>query len=136
MAVLIFLFWIVLNGRWTAEIHDNGIGFSQEYLREFEKMKEELTFSQVRDRLENSGVGGLGIANIYMRLMFCYEDRFVFRLYNDAEGAVVMIGGMLDVESSRGGGRTSPSEGDQQDDRESLSGFPGGKNGENRERGA
>ncbi len=114
---------------WMVTIHDNGIGFSEEYLQEFEKMKRELTFAQVQDKLENSRVGGLGIANIYMRLMFCYEDDFVFRLFNDKEGAVVLIGGKLDDESAGGGGRTSSAQGDQQDDRESLPGFPGGEDG-------
>ena len=37
----------------------------------------------------------MGIWNIYMRLMICYDNDFVFRLYND-EGAVVVIGGRLD----------------------------------------
>lgn len=85
---------------WIAEIHDNGIGFSEEYLEKFETMKKGLTFSQVKDKLEDSRIGGLGIPNIYMRLMFCYEDNFIFRLYNDSEGAVVLIGGMLDDQSS------------------------------------
>lgn len=81
---------------WKVEIHDNGIGFSEQYLQEFETMTKELTFQQVRDKMEGSKVGGMGIPNIYMRLMFCYEDKFVFRLYNDADGAVVLIGGALD----------------------------------------
>ncbi len=89
--------------RWIAEIHDNGIGFSEEYLEKFEKMREGLTFAQVKDKLEDSKIGGLGIPNIYMRLMFCYEDNFIFRLYNDAEGAVVLIGGMLDDPGSGSG---------------------------------
>ncbi len=87
---------------WIVEIHDNGIGFSEEYLEKFETMKKGLTFSQVKDKLEDSKIGGLGIPNIYMRLMFCYEDNFIFRLYNDAEGAVVLIGGMLDDQGSGG----------------------------------
>lgn len=121
---------------WSVEIHDNGVGFSEEYLRKFERMKEEMTFAQVRDKLETSRVGGLGIENIFMRLMFCYGDRFVFRLYNDDEGAAVLLGGMLDDEGAGGGGRTAPAERDQQDDRESLSGFPGSKNGKDGKGGA
>lgn len=81
--------------KWMLEIHDNGIGFSKEYLAEFEKMKEEFTLEQVRAKLKDSKVEGLGIPNIYMRLVICYENDFVFRLYNDDEGAVVLIGGRL-----------------------------------------
>lgn len=83
------------ENKWMIEIHDNGIGFSQEYLEEFEAMKSELTLARVRDKLKDSKVGGLGISNIYMRLMICYENEFIFQLYNDAWGAVVLIGGSL-----------------------------------------
>lgn len=81
------------ENKWMIEIHDNGIGFSQKYLDEFEQMKNELTLAQVRNKLKDSKVGGLGIPNIYMRLMICYENDFVFHLYNDEEGAAVLIGG-------------------------------------------
>ena len=57
----------------------------------------------MRDKLKDSRIGGLGIPNIYMRLMFCYEDNFIFRLYNDSEGAVVLIGGMLDDQGAGSG---------------------------------
>ena len=30
-----------------------------------------------------------------MRMVICYENDFIFRLLNDEEGAVVMIGGTL-----------------------------------------
>ena len=84
------------DGKWMVEIHDNGTGFTEEYLKEFEKVKEELTLEKVRDKLQESKVGGLGILNIYMRMMLCYEEGFVFRLGNDEEGAVVLLGGVLD----------------------------------------
>lgn len=84
------------DDKWMIEIHDNGIGFPQNYLEEFEKRKAEFSFHQVRNKLEDSKVEGMGIWNIYMRLMICYDNNFVFRLYNDDEGAVVVIGGHLD----------------------------------------
>lgn len=81
--------------KWMIEIHDNGIGFSEEYLEEFYRKAEAFSFSQMRNTLEDSTVEGMGIWNIYMRMMICYENDFDFRLYNDEEGAVVLIGGML-----------------------------------------
>ena len=83
------------DGKWMIEIHDNGIGFSEEYLEGFYKRAEAFSFSQMRNTLEDSTVEGMGIWNIYMRMMICYENDFVFRLYNDEEGAVVLIGGTL-----------------------------------------
>ena len=85
------------DGRWVIEIHDNGIGFSQAYLEEFERRrKEEFSFRQVRSKLKDSKMEGMGIWNIYMRMMICYDNNFMFRLYNDEEGAVVVMGGYLD----------------------------------------
>lgn len=104
------------DGKWMVEIHDNGTGFTEEYLKEFEKIKEELTLEKVRDKLQESKVGGLGILNIYMRMMLCYEEGFVFRLDNDEEGAVVLLGGVLDDQSSCSGGRASFIKRDQQTD--------------------
>ena len=83
------------DGKWMIEIRDNGGGFPAKYLEEFERRKEEFSFHQVRNKLGDSRIEGMGIWNIYMRLMICYDNDFVFRLYND-EGAVVVIGGRLD----------------------------------------
>ena len=90
------------DGKWMVEIHDNGTGFTEEYLKEFEAMKEELTLEKVRNMLEDSKVGGLAIPNVYMRMLLCYEEGFVFRIGNDADGAVVVLGGELDDQGSCG----------------------------------
>lgn len=83
------------DGKWIMEIHDNGIGFSAEYLNRFSERVNAFSMSQMRNNLEEGAVEGMGIWNIYMRMMICYENDFVFELFNDEEGAVVMIGGAL-----------------------------------------
>lgn len=84
------------DGKWFIKVHDNGTGFAEEYLEEFGRMKENLTFKNVRESLEQISIGGLCIPNIYMRLMICYDRNFECRLYNDEEGAVVLLGGELE----------------------------------------
>ncbi len=81
--------------KWMIEIHDNGIGFSKEYLEEFYRMVETFSFSQMKNTLKDIRIEGMGIWNIYMRMKICYVNNFEFRLYNDEDGAVVLIGGSL-----------------------------------------
>ncbi|MCI7383910.1 MAG: histidine kinase [Hungatella hathewayi] len=81
------------SGKWFIRVQDNGTGFAEEYLAEFGRMKQKLSFQNVRENLEKISIGELCIPNIYMRLMICYDRNFVCRLYNDEEGAVVLLGG-------------------------------------------
>lgn len=81
------------DGKWLIQVHDNGTGFADEYLEEFGNMKQRLSFKNVRESLEQISIGGLCIPNIYMRLMICYDRNFECQLYNDEEGAVVLLGG-------------------------------------------
>lgn len=81
--------------KWMIEIHDNGIGFSKEYLEEFYRTVETFSFSQMKNTLKDIRIEGMGIWNIYMRMKICYVNNFEFRLYNDEDGAVVLIGGSL-----------------------------------------
>ena len=83
------------DGKWIIEIHDNGIGFSEEYLEQFTERVKAFSMSQMKNNLEEGTVEGMGIWNIYMRMVICYKNDFIFQLSNDKEGAVVMIGGTL-----------------------------------------
>ena len=83
------------DGKWMIGVQsDNGGGFPAKYLEGiFGKKKRRIFVSSgSKQELEDSRVEGMGIWNIYMRLMICYDNDFVFRLYND-EGAVVVIRG-------------------------------------------
>ena len=82
-----------VGNKWMIEIHDNGVGFSEEYLEAFSKKARDFSIHQTQNHLESGTVEGMGIWNIYMRMMICYENEFVFQLFNDGEGAVVLIGG-------------------------------------------
>ncbi len=77
---------------WFLSVRDNGNGFSEEFLHEFEKKKATLYDKDVKDILENISIGGLCIPNIYTRMRIEYGDGFCFKMYND-NGAVVLLGG-------------------------------------------
>ena len=49
----------------------------------------------VRNILENITIGGLTLPNIYMRMRIEYQESFLCELYNEADGAVVLLGGEI-----------------------------------------
>ncbi len=81
--------------RWFIKIQDNGSGFSEEFLKNFEKEKENLNKGDVKSVLENISIGGLCIPNIYTRMKIEYGNSFVCELYNEEKGAVVLLGGEI-----------------------------------------
>lgn len=83
------------NDKWFIKISDNGGGFPLEFLEEFDKMKKEVSLDNIKEKLEQIFIGGLTIPNIYLRLKICYNDVFVCDLYNEKDGAVVLLGGMI-----------------------------------------
>lgn len=85
--------------KWFLSIRDNGNGFSEEFLLEFEKKKESLYDREVKDILENISIGGLCIPNIYTRMRIEYGADFCFKMYND-NGAVVLLGGGINDKSA------------------------------------
>ncbi len=89
--------------KWFVSVRDNGNGFSDEFLQEFEKNKISWCDGEVRDVLENLTIGGLCIPNIYTRMKIDYGEDFCFKLFND-NGAVIVLGGRIDDKSSGGGG--------------------------------
>ena len=89
------------EGKWFVSVRDNGNGFSDEFLQEFEKNKITWYEGDVRDVLENLSIGGLCIPNIYTRMKIDYGEEFCFRIFND-NGAVIILGGGIDDKSSGG----------------------------------
>lgn len=80
------------------EVRDNGCGFSEEFLVHFEEYKKSLDEQNVNHILEKMSIGGLCLPNIYIRLKILYEKTYVFELYNEQDGAVVLLGGLMDAE--------------------------------------
>lgn len=81
------------EGRWFVRITDNGPGFSEGFLREYEALCAGITMDNVSEKLGEIGIGGLCIPNILMRLKICYGDGGVCRIRNTAQGAEVTLGG-------------------------------------------
>lgn len=72
----------VADGKWMLEISDNGIGFSAEVLESFQK-KFNAMESDVD--MEDLGIGGSGLTNIFTRLKLMDKDSY-FNIENRPEG--------------------------------------------------
>lgn len=90
------------QNKWFLMIRDNGSGFTDEFMEEFRRMKEELDSNDAKYILEHISIGGLSIPNIYTRMRIAYGETFTFKLYNE-NGAVVMLGGEADDKGISGG---------------------------------
>jgi len=80
------------GNRWTISICDNGTGFSAESLQRMEQ--------RIRSRHHNQKHGeadsGIGLMNIYSRLLLLYGEQAVFQFANLPDGgARVSIGGLI-----------------------------------------
>lgn len=80
--------------KWFLEIRDNGPGIQEEKKAELEaEMQEEL----IEEYASSTEIGGMGILNIYARLILVYGEKGCFRLFNHPEGGLsVTIGGTID----------------------------------------
>lgn len=86
--------------RWFIKVKDNGSGFSEDFLNHFQEEKENMEKSDIKSVLENISIGGLCLPNIYTRMKIEYGKTFVCELYNEERGAVVLLGGEIDDQSS------------------------------------
>lgn len=78
---------------WEIQVVDNGPGFSQTFLHDFEKKILEIDNAKNLPALE---INGMGLLNIYIRIKLFYKDHHIFRLENlPTGGALVIIGGTL-----------------------------------------
>ena len=80
--------------KWFLEIRDNGPGIQEDKKAELEeKMQEEL----IGEYTSSTEIGGMGILNIYARLILVYGREGYFKLFNYPEGGLsVTIGGTID----------------------------------------
>lgn len=89
----IFIHAWVHEGEWYILIRDNGEGFQEEFLKEFNEFTKELSKKEVKDILNSISIGGLSIPNIYTRMKLTYGSEFTFELRNEKQGASVLLGG-------------------------------------------
>lgn len=81
------------ENHWYISVQDNGIGFSDEsrlaVLETLEKVRQTRDVSQLK-------IGGMGLANVYLRLLLMYGDDAIFQIQNNkTTGACITIGGNL-----------------------------------------
>lgn len=80
--------------RFVVEIRDNGSGIEEDRVREIKSRLAEYETAMREGRMNGLNVGGLGLANIYIRLKLLYGDKAVFDIRNHPDGGVaVSIGG-------------------------------------------
>lgn len=82
------------NGFWFISVTDNGAGFSddikQEIFLHLGKIKKTRDISQMK-------IGGMGLANVYLRLLLMYGDDIIFKIENNTDcGACITIGGKIE----------------------------------------
>ena len=85
-------------------MEDNGCGISDEALESFEAFKASLTPTNLRQKMNETTIGGLAIPNICLRLKLCYGERYHFEMENTGHGTKVTLGGQInDSDGHRGG---------------------------------
>ncbi|MCD7867977.1 MAG: histidine kinase [Clostridiales bacterium] len=79
-------------GRWTLDVHDDGVGFSEEKKAEMEEKLADVRrrLSVDRENVEME-IGGMGLVNTYARLYLVYGERLSFEIHSDADGSDVII---------------------------------------------
>lgn len=85
----------VLTGvYWEITVSDNGLGFSEEDIKE---INEKIEFINENELLPSLEINGMGLMNIYIRFKTLYHGKHIFKISNSANGgALVTIGGELD----------------------------------------
>lgn len=78
---------------WEITVSDNGLGFSEDDLKE---LNNKIDYINDNDLLPSLEINGMGLMNIYIRFKTLYHGKHIFRISNAATGgALVTIGGEL-----------------------------------------
>ena len=87
----------ISDGWWYIEITDNGQGFHPQAICELENRMKSVK-RELSGDIPQTGfaIGGMGLVNVYARLMLFYNGKMVFTLKNmDSGGAKVIIGAAM-----------------------------------------
>jgi two-component system sensor histidine kinase YesM len=83
--------------KWYVEVRDNGQGFGEDTIiklkSKIKDMRKKLTKERSNVELE---IGGMGIINMYARLLLLYNNDLTFELINGEKGASVIIGAPME----------------------------------------
>lgn len=78
---------------WLIHIEDNGIGITELGL---EKLKEQMNEIKQSKDISSLHIGGMGILNVYLRLVFLYDKDAIFIMNNIPTGGLrVTLGGKI-----------------------------------------
>ena len=82
---------------WRLSVTDNGCGFAPEELARWQEFTAQLTLENAREQIAQLQIGGLCLANIYLRLYLLYGDDIIFEIRQPAAGGTqITIGGRQD----------------------------------------
>ena len=83
----------ISDGYWQINVIDNGEGFEAEKLEQFNQKIKEIEQDGLLPGLE---MEGMGLLNIYIKLMLVYKNQKIFRIAKYPEGgSIITIGGSL-----------------------------------------
>jgi len=81
----------ICNGKWIISVSDNGIGFNESALKEFQEFRDSYDNYSTIPKLQ---IGGMSLKNIYSRLRLLYKEDAIFELnIKEDGGSEVRIGG-------------------------------------------
>ncbi|MGL5676938.1 MAG: sensor histidine kinase [Cellulosilyticaceae bacterium] len=81
---------------WFVDIIDNGIGFTDSFLKKFNQYAAQVDLEQHPDECLKLEIGGLSLNNIYLRLYILYKESLIFRLANQPlGGSIITLGGKI-----------------------------------------
>lgn len=83
--------WIA-DGRWYIKVSDNGDGFEEEVLEKLRCEKERIGHLIMEEhQIQGMEIGGMGLLNIYSRMLLMHNTDFEMDFYNSEDGAEVVL---------------------------------------------
>lgn len=88
--------WIE-NDWWFLKVIDNGDGFDEKVLNQLLEEKQIIKNQIINDnRIAEMSIGGMGLMNVYSRMLLLHNEKFLFDIYNTDQGAAVVLGSVFE----------------------------------------
>ena len=82
----------ISRGRWYIKVSDNGDGFEAKVLEQLLAEKENVKRMVLEEhRIQEMEIGGMGLLNIYSRMLLLHHMDFEMDFYNSEKGAVAVL---------------------------------------------
>ena len=86
----------IKEDRWFIHVEDNGIGMTQLQMNELLKT---LSYLKTTREISSLKIGGMGIKNVYLRLILLYNEKAFFDIESvESQGTRITIGGPIHPE--------------------------------------